>query len=158
MKRFIVFVVMILVASAFLPGVEKRKLAVYVTGETVNGFIESGIADSVKDLKSALSKKVFQIVDDPNAADITITVTSRSVQTAGSQTSVNRGIFGGIYATNTPIGWCCVFTRLNVGDFKQDAYGYGKFWRVAATAVAQYWQKWVKTNRAQLEQHRAAIK
>lgn len=131
---------------------DPNRFSVYVVSENNNGFVLLEVGDSTADIKKALSKKVFLIVDSPEQADMIITITGRYVgsQIVGSQTSVNRGIFGGLYATNTPIvsSWCYVFARVDVGNTKAalTVYGYGKWWRIAASGAVGYIEKWAERN------------
>jgi hypothetical protein len=71
-------------------------------------LVEPGIQDSAKDLINALKAKKFLISSSPEGADLVVTVVNRFTgsQIIGSQTGINRMIFGGLYATNRGLCLC----------------------------------------------------
>lgn len=152
MKRAIaaIFAAMVLASMAgaqiIRPG---SQLSICVAADTNNGFVNPDLEDSAKDLRKALPRKGFAMRDCADA-DIRVAVTGRFTgsQIVGSETSINRGIFGGLFASNTPIvaTWKYVFVRMEARDFSQVYYGYGKLWTADAEALANLIAKWAKAN------------
>lgn len=156
MKHLFLTAILIFTLATSLPSLDKNdKVRVYITGVSDSGFTDPAVADSVADLKKAFSKKHFELTNSPIEAHMVVTVLRRTTgsEIIGSQTSINRGIFGGLYAMNTPIvaTWFYIFTTATVNDnISQDVYGYGKFWRQAAQGAARWYEKWIKTNKEQI--------
>jgi hypothetical protein len=156
-KTMITIIALLLLTSSMTAQKIKKdpeRIKLFVTGDSVDGFMESGIADSVVDLKKALSTKTFVQVDDVFSAQMIITISGRMAgsEIVGNQTRINRGIFGGLYASNTPIvsTWFYLGGRIHVGEFQQEVLGYGKFWRAAASGFAGYADRWAKSNRGRI--------
>jgi hypothetical protein len=133
--------------------IEKIKFSVFLTAERSGGFIDAGVSDSLKDMRGYFSK-YFTLADSAQKADIVFTVTRRAIgsEIIGNKTTFGKGIFGSLFATNTKVEEkkCYVFAVLQSGDYTQDWWGSGPFWREASKAIAKAIDKWSKTNRDEL--------
>lgn len=134
---------------------------VHCMGASQNGFTSPDIADSVRDLTKLLAsrKKTVTLVDTPAQAEVLVVVTGREVQGTGQQsyaTTSSKTYGGGRRTTTTSREKTTnvLFATLQVGDFRQPLVGAGPFWAVAADAVADHVEKWLKVNAAQVIQPR----
>lgn len=139
---------------------EKAKFSIYVDCVQESGFVDSDAADSVKDIKGILVTKRggFALADSPEKADIVLMVTGRysGSEIIGSQTSVGRGIFGGLIATSTPIrsNYRYLAAHMKVGDYEKDLYSSAAYWRMSAFYLIEQLKRWVKINERQLLQQK----
>lgn len=145
-------------AAAYRP-----PLFVRVYAETnAQGFLDPGATDSVKDLERALPHHHLAVTTDPSRADMTIVITGRATgsQIIGSDTSIQRGVFGGLFSSTTQVvgSNAYVFTRMEInGEVVTQVYGSGHhgiypYWSLAADAIAKYYEQFVKTNDAKIRE------
>jgi hypothetical protein len=124
-----------------------RIIYVYVYTAGSQGSVNSGAADSAKDLKQALARTYsgdfqfwFWICEDPENADIKVLVKSRDVKTATSATTGRPDVYNVIYAQvefetdKTDMegecaigGWPCATMNLAVNIRK---WAEGKYQRI----------------------------
>jgi len=152
-KANIGFLLLLLTADP-ISAAPQAPIKIYVSGYHGGHLTNPEISDAVVDLKnnflSKRYKKSFTVVDDKEQAEMVVLITGRYVgsEIIGSQTSINRGIFGGLYATNTPIvsTWAYMFADIYFRNDVAKVWSCGKWWRASASYMADYIKRFVEVN------------
>lgn len=125
----------------------------------MSGFVDPSMQDSAQDLATALGRKGFNVIAEPERADIRVIITGRAEgsELLGSTTSVHRGIFGGLFATSIPIVGKKKYmaAQIQVGDAHVDYISWGGLWKNAAREMAKHIRKWAQLNREEIERARS---
>lgn len=131
----------------------QSKLTVYVGPQTRDGFvdIDSGIADSIKDVKGEFVKsRLFALANSAAAADIVLTVVQR--RTPGESGSIGVPIGG--MTMFLPIKRRAVDSIMRFGSYEKPLTSEAEdqdSWRATAKKVVQDVTVWVEANRAALK-------
>ena len=134
-----------------LPWQPPAPVSIYVFTKTdPSGFTDVNQrqrSDTVVDLRRSLGeRKAFSVVDSRDAADVVVEVLERGKKDTGNQT------YGfGMIRKETKRA---VHVDLRVGDYSLEMESRGGKWSQMATSITKAIEKWVKENRALLDQRR----
>jgi hypothetical protein len=129
-----------------------RKLSVFVVAHADDhGFVEPGVPDSVRDIRSEIPKRrQLQLAPTRESADIVLRVLRRGKFSAG-QGAVAIPVGPNVVALpiNTD-GWV-VATQMEVGEYTKliapTVSGIGGPWKECAEQVSKELDRWVEANR-----------
>ena len=137
-----------LFALCVLPGVvsaqSPTRPAIYVGPQMRDGFadVDSGIRDSIRDVRQELSAAGFSVTQNETDATLSLTVLARGVVTNGSVGSFVGGL-GAIAPNSVPT----LTTRLKIGVYERVFQSEGGTWTRAAKTVADDLIAWWDANR-----------
>ena len=127
------------------------RIAVYVgSGATQQKASKEHLADSVKDLRSALANhSTIRVVDSPVDAEIVLRVQGRQWRESpnGSQSWGSNDSLGGHGTATTYATWAWLKVDLQAGTFTDTWNVAGKSWRGSANRVSNQVADWIKANR-----------
>jgi hypothetical protein len=134
------------------------KFKVFVfTSSPPEGIIDEGSkqrTDSVNDLRGALkNKRNLTVVDEKEAADVSIEVLDRGWQDNGKTTTKTTATkWTGIQSQTEPDQDMDLAVRLTAGSYETVLHSRpaGIVWRVHASEIAKKVDKWVRDNSAAL--------
>ena len=144
-------IVLAALVSAALPSsssAQDARIPVYVgAGSTQQKASKEHLADSVKDLRSALASHAnIRVVDSPFDAQIVLSVQGRQWRESvnGSQTWGSGDPHG---STTTYSTWAWLKVDVQAGTFTDTWNVAGKSWRGSANRVSNQVADWIKANR-----------
>lgn len=125
---------------------------VYVSGAESGGFMTPEVSESVKDVRKALDgKKVLQVVDSPQSADLIVIVLGRDLPETGRRIYRSRHTRRSYRSTSSKEVYKAVRARLQAGSYQLRVSGYDNlWWGTAAKNLATRVEKWVKGNYGQM--------
>jgi hypothetical protein len=133
------------------------RVTLFVGPAMRDGFvdIDSGVLDSIKDIKTELEgKRTVRVVIERDLAQVRLDVMSR-----GATSSAGGGAVAAPIGSTTfliPIGTIGIATVLHVGSYeKQIVFQNCQAWRYCARLVAKDVEAWVEANRATLDESRS---
>jgi hypothetical protein len=142
------------------------RIPVFVSAPTKDGFVDADndVLDSVKDLRSRLSKiKEFTMVDRREAATVVLTVLGRGLGAEAYGQRIRYSDYLGPQVTNEPMVaetyW--IATRLDVGDYHRPVVGTltresfawsAGAWSYCADKIVKDVRTWAQANAETLEQ------
>ncbi len=96
-----------------------------------------------------LDPGVFQLVDSPDAAELIYEVKFSGQVTAGTKTEIQKGIFGGLVATNSQTNLPAILVLLRVPGkqyTKEFSHAQQLFWKDLAKRVVGQIDDWIIAN------------
>lgn len=126
--------------------------SIYVGPQVRDGFVDmdSGIRDSIGDLKQELASGGFRVMPMPEGATLTLIVLGRGVVSNGSVGSFVGGL-GVVAPHTTPT----LSTILRVGTYERLMQSEGTTWTRAAKTAVEDVLAWWQANAATVETRRA---
>lgn len=153
--------------------IAQDRIKVFVSAPMREGFVDTSkeIQDSVKDVRGSLqsrllgTRKIFEVVDVPEQADIVLTVVTRGMDVAnfGQRTTFTQ-YYKNAELTTVPIthGTNWVATVMQVGNYRKEFVGADAgilapngLWTKCADNIAKNIKSWVEANRVQINQLRS---
>jgi hypothetical protein len=137
-------------SSVRTPSPPAVKIAVFVGPQIRDGFVDldSGVLDSIRDIKSELTdKKGLQVVTDKEHAQVVLEVLSRGATSSQGGGAVAMPIGASTFVI--PVGTIGIATLLRVGSYeKQIVFQNCQTWRYCARSVAKDIETWIEGNRS----------
>lgn len=136
-----------------MPPQAQSKIMIFVGPQVRDGFIDmdSGIADSIKDIREELrTSGLFTVVAQPADAKILLTIVARRL--SGDAGAVGIPIGGGMTVA-APQSFRVIDSILRVGDYQKPTTSgddHAGLWRGAAKQVVKDITAWVEANRDRL--------
>jgi hypothetical protein len=132
------------------------KPTIFVGPQLRDGFldVDSGIRDSIRDIRAELKRTEFVIVENRDAATISLIVVGRGIVTRGSIGSSSASGIGGIgsgFGFVVPNTVPTLTTLLRVGHYERAMQSEGESWRLVAKTVVDDLLAWWEANRKAVE-------
>jgi hypothetical protein len=158
----VAFIVLGAIAPLSLRAQGEVRVYVYAT-QSPDGFIDSArLQSSVDDIREALSKqKGLRWVFGSDTADLSLEVVSSGQFVVGkeTQTTVGKGIFGGLVANTTSANQTLpgikTVLRVKGSEYEKEiSHIQQLFWKDLAKRIASQVSDWVSLNRAKIAESR----
>jgi len=141
-------------------GQKPGRTAVFVIAQPgEGGFIAPGVPDSVRDLKSEITKRSsLRLVATAEAADIVLRVLDRKKVSREPSGAASFPVGNAVVAVPLDAEGNLLSTVMEVGDYRRPIdvvfSGVGGVWKECAEQVSKQLHEWVVANREQLAARR----
>ena len=152
-----------------LAPVPTQKISIYLAAPIKDGFVDTnkGIQDSIKDVRKRLVKdKRIAIVDDPNRADVVLTIVGRGIhyertgrtevttnfydsETSSRTETTTQDVYSSGMWVSAVMQFGKVQKQINAG-FNNEPGGWGE----CATQIADDVKSWISANATRIVQLR----